>query len=94
MATDGRMDKDVVDIYNGILLSHKTMPFAATWIYLEIVILSEVRQRKINTWYCLYVESKKKKWYKGTCLWNRNRVKEVENKLMVTKGEREEPGRL
>ena len=49
MATDGRMDKDVVDIYNGILLSHKTMPFAATWIYLEIVILSEVRQRKINT---------------------------------------------
>ena len=23
MATDGRMDKDVVDIYNGILLSYK-----------------------------------------------------------------------
>jgi len=61
MATDGRMDKDVVDIYNGILLSHKTMPFAATWIHLEIVILSEVRQRKMNTRYCLYVESKKKK---------------------------------
>ena len=51
----------MVDIYNGILLSHKTMPFAATWIYLEIVILSEVRQSKINTRYCLYVESKKKK---------------------------------
>ena len=35
------------------------MPFAATWVDLEIVILSEVRQRKTNTiWYHLYVESK------------------------------------
>ena len=48
MPNDVRNDKDLVDVYNGILLSHKTMPFAATWIYLEIVILSEVRQRKIN----------------------------------------------
>ena len=28
-----------------------------------------------------------KKWYKGTYLQNRNRVTNVENKLMVTRGE-------
>ena len=43
--------EDVVHIYNGILLSHKKdgiMPFAAIWIDLEIVLLSEVRQKKTN----------------------------------------------
>ena len=38
----------VVHIYNGILLSHKKnkiMPFAATWMELETLILSEVSQK-------------------------------------------------
>ena len=51
-------------VYNGILLSHKKESDTAICSHLmnlEIVILSEVRQRKTNTmWYCLYVESKKK----------------------------------
>ena len=34
------------------------MPFAATWMHLEIVILSEVIQTKTNTYYRLHVESK------------------------------------
>ena len=36
------------------------MPFAATWMDLEMIILSEVSQTKTNIiWYHLYVEFKK-----------------------------------
>ena len=46
------MDKEVVEhTYSGILFSHKKnerMPFAATWMDLEIIIQSEVSQRQIS----------------------------------------------
>ena len=45
-STDERI-KDVVYLYNGILLSHKKneiMPFPTTWMDLETIILSEVNQ--------------------------------------------------
>ena len=48
MSINREMDKeDVVHIYSGILLSHKKseiMPFAATQMDLEMIILSEVSQ--------------------------------------------------
>ena len=56
------MDKEnVVHIYNGMLLSQdKIMSSAVIWLDLEIIILSEVRDRKTNIKrYHLYVESKK-----------------------------------
>ena len=44
-----RMDKDVVHIYNGIVIIKKNeiMPFATTPMDLETVTVSEVRQREI-----------------------------------------------
>ena len=76
---------------NGILFSHKhnenneIMPFAATWMQLEILILSEMRKRKTKIiWYHLYVESKI--WHKWTYPQNRNRDSDIENILVVARG--------
>ena len=58
------MDKeDVVHIYNGILLSHKKneiMPFTATWMDLEIIILSEVSQTEKDKYHITYMWNLKK----------------------------------
>ena len=59
MSVDRGMDKeDVVYIHSGILPSHKKdklMPFVVTWGDLEIVLLSEISQRKTNiTLYDIY----------------------------------------
>ena len=35
--------------YYSAIKKNEIMPFAATWMDLEIIILSEVRNRKINT---------------------------------------------
>ena len=77
----------MVHIHNGILLSHKKskiMLFAATWMDLEIIILSEISQRQISyeitkMWNLIKNDTKN--------LPNRNRLKDLEIKLMAIKGE-------
>ena len=60
--TDEWIEKTIDKVYSGILLSHKKnkiMPFAATWMDLEIIVPSEESQRKTDTiQYHLYMESK------------------------------------
>ena len=53
-------EKDKVDvrskIHNGILLSHKKnkkMPFAATWMELETLMLSEVSQKEKDEYHVI-----------------------------------------
>ena len=54
MSSNSRMDKDVVHIYNGMLLSHKKykiVPFEARWMDLEVIILNKEksgRERQIS----------------------------------------------
>ena len=47
--------------YYSAMKKNEIMPFVATWMDLEIIILSEAsQQRKTSTiWYRLYMESKK-----------------------------------
>ena len=56
MSINRGMDKgDMVHTYSGILFSHKRneiMPFAATWMDLEMIILSEVSQTEKDK-YCI-----------------------------------------
>ena len=88
------MDKeDVVYIYRmedySAIKKNEKMTLAATWMDLEIFILSEVSQTKKEE-YCItsiiYVESKKK-WYTWSYLQNRKRLTDLENDLMVEGGQ-------
>ena len=71
--------------YYSAIKNNETMPFAATWMYLKLIILSELSQRQIS--------------YDITYMWNlKNDTNEIiyktemdsqtENKPMVTKGRR------
>ena len=54
---------------------------------LEMIILSEVRQRQISYVDYMWNLKKKKKRHKRTYLQNKNGLTDIENKLMVPKAE-------
>ena len=65
--------------YCSAMKKNKLIPFAATLIQLQIIILSEVSQKETNTiWYHLCVECKI--WHK----WNR--LTDIETRHVVAKG--------
>ena len=70
--------------------NNEIMPFVATWVDLEIVILSEVSQRRRNiVWPPLHVESKKKvfEWTYKT-----ETDSQTEKELLVARGKDGEKG--
>ena len=74
--------------YCSAMKMNELMPFAATLMDLEIIIPNEVGQRKANIWCHLYVESEKV----IELIYKTNRLTDLENKLLVTEGERWEKG--
>ena len=44
--------------YYSAIKKNETMPFVATWMDLEIIILSEVSQKKKDKYHMVFVESK------------------------------------
>ena len=89
-STTIKKKKDVVHICNGILFSHqkaKIVTFAAKCMDLKLSYWMKSDRENIS--YHLNMESKKKKKrYKWTYLQKRNRVTDVGNKLMVTRGKK------
>ena len=62
------------------------------WLDLENIMLSEMSDRQTlsditYTWNL-------KKWYKWMYMQNKNRLTDIENELVLTKGEREEEGQI
>ena len=72
--------------YYSAIKKNEIMPLAATWMDLEIGILSEVNQTERQISYDIAYMWTLKKGYKRTYLQNRGRVTDVENKFMVTRG--------
>ena len=73
-------------LYYSAINSHTIMPFAATWMDLEI-ILSEISQTEKDKYYMIRRMWNLKKLYEWTYLQNRNIFIDVADKLTVTKGE-------
>ena len=81
MSTSRAVDKEIWYIYTmehySAIKKKERMAFAATWMDLEIIMLSEVRQQDANiVCYHLYVESKKKR-IQWTSLQNRYWFKDL-----------------
>ena len=83
------MDKeDLVHTYSGLLAIKKEWNnVICSNMHGSRDYRTKYNYTKANIWYHEYVESKK--WYKWTCLQNRSRLTDIENKLWLPKGKGE-----
>ena len=67
--------------YHSSINKNEILPFATSWMDLEIIILSGINQTEKEILYHIHVESEKK-----TQNYLKNRLIDIDAKLMVTKG--------
>ena len=68
--------------YSSAILK-EIIPFPAAWIDLDIFILTEVCQKERGKYHMISLICESKMWCKWTYLWNRNRLTDTENRLVV-----------
>ena len=68
--------------YHSSINKNEILPFATSWMDLEIIILSGINQTEKEILYHIHVESEKKKPQN----YFKNRLIDIDAKLMVTKG--------
>ena len=71
--------------YYSAIKKNKLMPFAATRMQLEILILSQVSQAEKDKYHRISCLCGTKLWHKWTYLHNRNRLTSLENRLVIAK---------
>ena len=99
MSIDRGLDKDVVYIHNGILFSNKKkemMPFVATWMDLEIIILNEESQTEEDKYHMISHIQNVIKTIQRNLFKKQKQTQRFPNQSIVTigetTGEREELG--
>ena len=74
--------------YYSATKKNEIMPFAATWMNLEIIVRSKVRKRKTDTiCYHLYVESKEMTQINSFVKQKQMKQTHIENKFVIASGE-------
>ena len=73
--------------YYSAISKNKIMPFAATWMDLDIIILSEVSQTEKDKYHMISLTWNLKN-DTNELIYKTKKDSQTENKLMVTKGKR------
>ena len=74
--------------YYSAIKKNEIMPLAATWVDLEIIILSEVNQKEKDKYHVITLNMWNLKFDKWTYLWNKNNLADIENRHVVATGQK------
>ena len=73
--------------YYSAVKKNEIMPFAVTWMDLEIVILNEVSQKEKGKYHMISLTGGIWNWHQWTYLWSRNGLVDIENRPIAAKGD-------